>query len=261
MAQRRWNKAELARQLGCSRTAVTDMLTDGTTSTLVPDVEELLGMPTSLINIGSDSGKHQFVGATKENVERPLGWDTPAPPSEYEPEAPLPSPVAMRIVATGMNSAKRITDYFVASSDASLLVLELFNELNTRNRGKAIQSLRELVKEQNDMEQEIAQRVEQQRAAERLADLNDTVSIYLSHIEKETGEQPKYTDDLLELLQRLVATDTTADLERFIGSMERKPPKGTDAYALLLEVWKRHKAHLEREEKAARTDAETKKRK
>jgi hypothetical protein len=235
MVAKGWNKAELARQLGCSRTAVTDMLTDGQTSTLVPEVEKSLGLPISMINIGAESGLHQHVGPTAERLRRPLGWNTPIPSSElHDPVTPIPRPV------DAPDPQPKSREEFVLSSDASMHVLQLFNELNTRNRVNALEWLNALVVEQDYVERIIAERVRQERDREVERELNQAIASYLK-----TGTH-RFEGDTLRYLHMIVASETVAELGRVIVDGERyKPAKGTESYAKVVEVYRLHKASLE----------------
>ncbi len=151
LGEKGWNRAELARRLGCSRTAVTDLLTDGDRSTLVPDVEALLGLQTSLISTAAWSGEEndgKWQVSAGETIPRPEGWDIPPPAAEIE--FPRKTPVPRR------------TDYVAhpleLTLDDGVRLMQMFADLNTTNRIKAVERIEALLAEQGDVDRMIADR-------------------------------------------------------------------------------------------------------
>jgi hypothetical protein len=216
------------------------MLSDGQASTLVPEVEKLLGLPSSLINIGGEAGMHQYVGVTGKTIERPLGWDTPVPLSESY-ERPVLVPSRFRSWPT---QGKRTDEEFVQSADASVQIMEIFGDLSTRNRVKALEWLKDLIAEQDYIANEIAAQVQAERERARLQELDEKIARYLP-----VGEH-RLSGAVLTIARNVVAAKTRREIEEATGSAEM-PPKGSAEYDLLLKIFRQHDAFLQEVENTA----------
>ncbi|MBX3161190.1 MAG: hypothetical protein KF773_34835 [Deltaproteobacteria bacterium] len=206
LAAKGWNKAELARKLECSRTAVTDMLTDGESSTLVPEVEELLGLEISMI-----FDEIQFVGPTREHVSLADGVPLTPPSETYERSTPVPTPEPVKVPSTPR-------DVYVQTAEAATHVMRIFSDLNTTNRIRAIERLEALVEEQDYVENLIAER--NKTEADRLIEvrLDDKVQIYMDMLPSDLPRE--FSPEQRAVMREVVNTESNGALLRVASRVQ-----------------------------------------
>jgi hypothetical protein len=204
MGEKGWNRSRLAKELKCSRTAVSDMLSDGQHSALVPEVEALLGMEPSTLKKPEanpeDPNAKFLTESDLELLAHARELETPLTPPSERLDAPMTQ------------------QEYVHSQAVILFLLDSFKMLTTTNRIRAVERIAALVNEQKWHEDhELDETPEQAAETQRL---DAIIAKYLPGMPlNELGLRT------LQILRGIVSFKSTADYKS--GEIEPKPlPKG-----------------------------------